>query len=754
MAYIRRMKIHPSVLVLLWRRKLSIILLSSALILLALWSWAIYNTANSSIGEKFILIKDYNPTQTKQEFFLQRLISQANQILRYQRKQNFGGVDLVNLDQTKTPSPVAPIMENNPYQEEHLRILQDQQKINQPAEQPDDVDINYDQILTSAERQGQYERELQRMGVPIIPGLGPGGPRPPHERLIHLDLKGAPPKLSFLKRLLPILKTIGATGLLIEYEDMFPYTGSLQSLAAKNAYKPEELKDFLESVIQNGLSVMPLVQTFGHLEYALKLDGFEQMREIVESPQSICPSNTQSLRFLEDMITQIVEFHMDLNRNSSLSGNRSSLLLSPSTVAASSNTNLNINTNFKNNVNTTISHNNNDENGGVSSPRRQRLSTPQYFTHIHIGCDEVFRMAECDKCRLKSRNELFLSHITSLGSFIKTKWPALVPVIWDDMLRDITLSEMQHSQIGLYVEPMIWVYVNDLYHYIPPQLWDIYSKIFPTAWAASAFKGAFGENLMIPPIQRHLENNLRWLAVIAKEGERFSKGFRGITLTGWQRYDHFAVLCELLPTGLPSLLTCLSATSKGYFATDAKDNEIMNVLDCANRPDYRRSGHAWLELQAGSKHKHQLYSSCSYPGSSTYKFMLRLSEKLTEIDAYLQHVRRKSAWMSEYNIRHNFSSPLRVQELTNNNQNFIDQLVNMAKESQTVMAEIYDEYTISEYIEQHIYPTIRELRQHLEEARKLLTIKTWPRRPLPYAKELANMNIVTANNDANNIQQN
>lgn len=49
--------------------------------------------------------------------------------------------------------------------------------------------------ISSNDRQTRYEHELQRMGVPIVNGIGPDGPPPPRERLVHLDLKGAPPKV-------------------------------------------------------------------------------------------------------------------------------------------------------------------------------------------------------------------------------------------------------------------------------------------------------------------------------------------------------------------------------------------------------------------------------------------------------------------------------------------------------------------------------------------------------------------------------
>jgi hexosaminidase len=67
---------------------------------------------------------------------------------------------------------------------------------------------------------------------------------------------------------------------------------------------------------------------------------------------------------------------------------------------------------------------------------------------------------------------------------------------------------------------MVWVYAEDIYKFVQSQNWDKYSQVFPTAWVAGAFKGAFGETLMVPPGRRHLENTLRWLAIIQGEGSR------------------------------------------------------------------------------------------------------------------------------------------------------------------------------------------------------------------------------------------
>ena len=126
----------------------------------------------------------------------------------------------------------------------------------------------------------------------------------PEQRVVHLDLKGAPPKLSFLKNIFPLLKEGGATTLLIEYEDMFPFWGPLRNISARNSYSKQDIQTILGWAAQNDLSVIPLIQTFGHMEFVLKLEEFKHLRESNPFPQSLCPSRDESWNLVTEMIDQ------------------------------------------------------------------------------------------------------------------------------------------------------------------------------------------------------------------------------------------------------------------------------------------------------------------------------------------------------------------------------------------------------------------------------------------------------------------
>jgi hexosaminidase len=112
-------------------------------------------------------------------------------------------------------------------------------------------------------------------------------------------------QVSYLKRLLPLIRQLGATGILLEYEDMFPFSGPLSSLAAANCYSRRDVQDILAAAHGSELEVIPLVQTFGHVEFALKHPEFVGLREVPESPQALCPSLNASMEFVEKMIEQV-----------------------------------------------------------------------------------------------------------------------------------------------------------------------------------------------------------------------------------------------------------------------------------------------------------------------------------------------------------------------------------------------------------------------------------------------------------------
>lgn len=242
---------HSNLLIFIWRRKLSFLLLASGLVLLGLWTWAILIDSAKTLPAFTQQTSQSGEANYQHVHIIQKLIAQANRVLRAERQRDnaerpspaqrlLGNVRFLRPTQAKkAPLPLA---DSYLFEQERLKILEQQQRQRNAGMDELNANAEDDRMLSSAERQTQYEHELQRMGVPAVAGIGPDGPRAPAERLVHLDLKGAPPKLSFLKQLLPVLRALGATGLLIEYEDMFPYSGALQPLAAHNAYKEAELK--------------------------------------------------------------------------------------------------------------------------------------------------------------------------------------------------------------------------------------------------------------------------------------------------------------------------------------------------------------------------------------------------------------------------------------------------------------------------------------------------------------------------------
>jgi hypothetical protein len=130
------------------------------------------------------------------------------------------------------------------------------------------------------------------------------------QRYVHLDLKGSPPKLAYLKELIPFLKKVGASGLLIEYEDYFPYSNDLESIKNQNHYTKQEMSQLFALLKESQLKLIPLIQTYGHMEFVLKLKEFAYLREAKQHYQVITPClNDTYDKVIFKMIDQILELH-------------------------------------------------------------------------------------------------------------------------------------------------------------------------------------------------------------------------------------------------------------------------------------------------------------------------------------------------------------------------------------------------------------------------------------------------------------
>lgn len=472
------------------------------------------------------------------------------------------------------------------------------------------------------------------------------------ERIVHFDLKGAPPNLEYYDAVFPLLRKLGATGLLMEYEDMFPYTGVLSPLAASNAYKEAEIAHILTAAHANQLQVIPLVQTFGHLEFVLKLPEFADLRELSHSPQALCPSLNASLVLVKAMLDQVLHLH----------------------------------------------------------PNAQ---------YVHIGCDEVYSLGQCARCERRmvtaniTKDKLFLEHVEKVAAHVAQY--GVRPIMWDDMLRGMEADEVQQWGAAHPVDLMVWQYSPNISKYVEDQHWLKYAR-FQGLWIASAFKGATGPKQLLPDTKYHLRNHHSWLETLNNHRELLN--IRGIALTGWQRYDHFATLCELLPVSLPSLAANLVYLQHGCL-DEPQLSHIKELLQC-NRllPLFDVAGNRLL--------------FCQFPGAKVLTGVQQLvtlynQKKVMEKNSHYV------GWLASYQVRLSFVSPDHIVEATKNLTELLSTSNHLHKYLGDALTQVYDMHTVIEWVGTFLDPLHAELTFLEQQVQRLLNYSNWPRRPLERA---------------------
>ena len=95
---------------------------------------------------------------------------------------------------------------------------------------------------------------------------------------------------------------------LIEYSNRFPFENHKQ-IAVNTTLLPEDILKINKKAQELGLEIIPLQQTIGHLEYLLRHDQYEKIRENLDSESQICPLNPLSIKIVEELLDEIIQGH-------------------------------------------------------------------------------------------------------------------------------------------------------------------------------------------------------------------------------------------------------------------------------------------------------------------------------------------------------------------------------------------------------------------------------------------------------------
>uniref|UniRef100_A0A914WNU3 beta-N-acetylhexosaminidase n=1 Tax=Plectus sambesii TaxID=2011161 RepID=A0A914WNU3_9BILA len=492
-------------------------------------------------------------------------------------------------------------------------------------------------------------------------------------KLVHLDLKGAAPRVDYLRQLFPLLRKLGATGLLIEYEDMFPYSGNLSVIRSGQSYTSDDISTIIKVARMNHLDVVPLVQTFGHMEWLLKHEEFRDIRELEGDATVICPTAPRAWMVIKDLLRQVRQLHPSV-------------------------------------------------------------------TMFHIGSDEAWHVGEDERCQKAlteryhdSKMELMLAHVTRTARFLKRELKIERVLMWNDMFSETDVLLMNKSRLGELLEPVVWGYARDVNApgYFPEGMFDRYSEVFQRLWLGSAFKGANGPSQSYIDVNRYLETQESYMRLLSDNRRTLAGRTVGIVLTGWQRYDHFASLCELLPVGIPSLATALLFLGdKRTVRRDDLQERVRRILSCSERGGVNWPAAYSSDPLLYTPPESTVFMQCAFPGSDLYDLIERLRYDKLQVDSFFNDP-TVQGWMGEYQLSRRYGSKYRARKQSEAARELLDRLARIESQLRTSLRAIFYSDTVDEWMYSNIRSPLHQLQNFIVRAERILNMSSFPSRPLP-----------------------
>ena len=128
-------------------------------------------------------------------------------------------------------------------------------------------------------------------------------------RGFHLDLRIQVMPMPALKTFAKKLSEQGINTLIMEWEGTYPFEKH-PLIPNRYAYTKAEIVDFIKYCNSLGIDVIPLQQSFGHVEYILRNPKYKELREDQKDYSQVCPLQTaQDSLLFSDLYKELASTH-------------------------------------------------------------------------------------------------------------------------------------------------------------------------------------------------------------------------------------------------------------------------------------------------------------------------------------------------------------------------------------------------------------------------------------------------------------
>ena len=128
-------------------------------------------------------------------------------------------------------------------------------------------------------------------------------------RGFHLDLRIQVMPMPALRAFAYKLSQSGINTLIMEWEGTYPFEKH-PLIPNRYAYTKAEIVDFVTYCNGLGIDVIPLQQSFGHVEYILRNERYKELREDQKDYSQVCPLQTkQDSALFIDLYTELAATH-------------------------------------------------------------------------------------------------------------------------------------------------------------------------------------------------------------------------------------------------------------------------------------------------------------------------------------------------------------------------------------------------------------------------------------------------------------